>query len=117
MDDDFMNAARHILLVVMLVLTLPWGAVLRVAEAGQVPVTPDAQQVLRAEPSVRVAPQQGHRCRTAVFPGAVCSFNALLPAQADVRPPAGQGRLAMTQAEQGASRFAPSPEIGPPRPI
>ncbi|WP_298494364.1 hypothetical protein [uncultured Maritimibacter sp.] len=112
-----MIVARHILIAVLVVLTLPWGAVLRVAEAGPAqPLSP----VVSVEAQVRADPAQvmrvsGHKCRTAVFPGAICSFNALLPVDATAQRPEGQVRLTPVTSTTDVSRFEPAPDTGPPR--
>lgn len=114
-----MIATRHILIAVLIVLTLPWGAVLRVAEAGPAqPLSPvvSVEAQVRAD-QAQVMRASGHKCRTAVFPGSICSFNALLPVDANTQRPEGQACLAPVTGTTDVSRFEPSPDTGPPRTV
>ena len=113
-----MIAARHILMTLLIVLTLPWGAVLRVAEARTLPLAPvvAVEAQLRGD-QAQVLQGQAHKCRTAVFPGASCSFNALLPDDPRAMRPDSIARLEPLSERTGASRFEPSPDLGPPRTV
>lgn len=111
-----MTFARHIALMLMVVLVLPWGAALRLAEArgaGEV-ATVQAVAVSHQQSTVARASGVAHKCRTATLPGAPC-FHATLPVETDISTPEGQRGLIRPDTARIAARPTDAPDTGPPR--
>lgn len=110
-----MSVARRAILMLMLVLVLPWGAVLRVAEARAAGSEPVGEAAATVQPSSVRAAAPAHRCRTATLPGSPCLFHATLPDGPGLIAP-GEGQAAIRPA--GGARHGllrDAPDTGPPR--
>ncbi|MEC7763829.1 MAG: hypothetical protein VX874_18140 [Pseudomonadota bacterium] len=111
-----MTFARHIAVLIMVVLVLPWGAALRLAEArvaGEPPVA-QAVAVSHQQSTVARASAVTHKCRTATLPGAPC-FHATLPDETALAAPDHQRGLIRPDTARIAARPTDAPDTGPPR--
>ena len=107
--------ARHLRILMILVLTLallPWGAWIKAANAQPLSARPVAQSVLPLAPQARTGLPH---CRIATLPGATCPADpALLPVPD--RAPDAATRQALRAADVTARALhAPSGPERPPR--
>lgn len=111
-----MTATRHIVVIFMIVLVLPWGAALRWAEARTAndPTTVQAVAASHQLNPVARATTASHSCRTATLPGAPC-FHAMLPGQTALAAPDQSPAPIRPHTARVAARFADAPDTGPPR--
>lgn len=123
-DIDAMRLLRNIPLLLALVLALPWGAYLRVADASQAQAvvsieTNDTQAFIFQEDRASVSDASAaHRCRTATLPGFACAPPLILSAAASGDAPRSRGP-GLLQPETGnwPGELAASPDTGPPRAV
>lgn len=103
---------RILLILVLTVALLPWGAWIKAANATPLPRQPAIEAALPGPPQAAVPT---HRCRTATLPGAICPADPALLPTAGPAPDAATARARRAADVTARSLHAPPGPDRPPR--